>query len=208
MLTSRTPLGTSKVSYHRAVWTLTVGACISLALVVSAAKQQNLQIVTEEKPESCDEIADVGDEVHVHYTGRLESGQIFDTSRQANRGPLPFVLGQGQVIKGWEQGIKGMCVGEKRKLTIPPHLAYGKQGHPPTIPPDSTLIFQTELVSIQKREGAGDDMLYRILRFVLVPAAIITAIYYIYTRTKKQEPQRKHGRVGGGSGRGGKKKGN
>jgi len=201
-------MGSSKVSHpnhheHSAVWTLTAVICLALAV---SAKQQSLQILTEEKPEACDEKAEVGDEVHVHYTGRLESGAVFDTSRQAGRGPLPFVLGQGQVIKGWEQGIKGMCVGEKRKLTIPSHLAYGKQGHPPTIPPDATLVFQTELVSIQKR-GAGDDWFYRILRFVLVPAAIVSAVYYIYTRTKKQEPQRKHGRVGG-AGRGGKKKAN
>ena len=62
--------------------------------------------------------------------------------------PLPFKLGSGQVIAGWEQGVEGMCVGEKRKLTIPPELAYGEHGAGGVIPPKATLVFQTELVSI------------------------------------------------------------
>lgn len=62
--------------------------------------------------------------------------------------PLPFKLGAGQVIQGWDQGVSGMCVGEKRTLTIPPDLAYGDQGAGGVIPPKSTLIFETELVEI------------------------------------------------------------
>lgn len=81
----------------------------------------------------------------VHYEGRLENGEIFDKSNR-NGEPFSFLLGAGQVIPGWEQGINGMKVGEKRVLTIPPHLAYGANGAGHTIPPNATLIFEVELV--------------------------------------------------------------
>jgi len=87
------------------------------------------------------------DTVFVHYTGYLANGQVFDSS--IGRGqPIEFVLGTGQVIKGWEQGILGMKVGEKRKLTIPSSLGYGSSGAGGVIPPDATLIFEVELMSI------------------------------------------------------------
>ncbi|ELT88054.1 hypothetical protein CAPTEDRAFT_57750, partial [Capitella teleta] len=106
-------------------------------------------LLPQVKPDDCYPVADLGDEVQVHYTGSLVNGQVFDTSHQPERGPIPFRLGEGKVIPGWEMGIRGMCVGEKRKLVIPPHLAYGSQGVPPTIPPDSTLHFETELVGLE-----------------------------------------------------------
>ena len=88
-----------------------------------------------------------GQKVKVHYTGKLEDGTVFDSSVQ--RGvPIEFTLGVGQVIKGWDEGIADMKVGEKRQLIIPPDLGYGARGYPPVIPPDSTLIFDTELVEI------------------------------------------------------------
>ena len=92
--------------------------------------------------------AAAGDTVSVHYTGTLEDGTKFDSSLDRGQ-PITFELGRGRVIKGWDQGIEGMKIGEKRKLTIPPDLAYGAGGSPPTIPPNATLIFETELVSIQ-----------------------------------------------------------
>ena len=61
-------------------------------------------------------------------------------------------VGVGQVIKGWDQGILGACIGERRKLTIPPHLGYGERGHPPVIPPSSTLVFEVELLGIKNRK--------------------------------------------------------
>lgn len=87
--------------------------------------------------------ADRGDTVTVKYRGTLEDGTEFDS------GTYPFQIGTGSVIAGWEEGIQGMKVGGKRKLIIPPELAYGSQGRPPVIPPDSTLIFEVELLEIQ-----------------------------------------------------------
>lgn len=89
-----------------------------------------------------------GDTVFVHYTGTLENGIKFDSSLDRGK-PFSFVLGSGQVIPGWEQGILGMKVGEKRKLTIAPELAYGSRAVGSIIQPNSTLIFEVEMLEIK-----------------------------------------------------------
>ena len=96
-------------------------------------------------------IANSGDSVKVHYTGTLMNGSKFDSS--VDRGePFEFTLGQGSVIKGWDQGVVGMKVGGKRKLTIPFDLAYGEQGSPPKIPAKAALKFDIELISVAPKK--------------------------------------------------------
>lgn len=88
-----------------------------------------------------------GKKVTVHYVGTLTTGSKFDSSRDRGEG-FSFALGAGQVIQGWDQGVAGMKVGGLRKLTIPPEMGYGKMGYPPVIPPNSTLVFEVELLDV------------------------------------------------------------
>jgi FKBP-type peptidyl-prolyl cis-trans isomerase len=92
-------------------------------------------------------MADPGLTVAVHYTGWLTNGTKFDSSLDRGQ-PFKFVLGQHQVIDGWDQGVKGMRVGGKRKLTIPPDMGYGAQGAGGVIPPNATLVFDVELLKV------------------------------------------------------------
>ncbi len=87
-----------------------------------------------------------GKTVQVHYTGWLLDGTRFDSSMGGS--PFSFDLGAGEVIEGWDLGVAGMKVGGKRKLTLPPELAYGARGAPPEIPPQATLVFEVELLAV------------------------------------------------------------
>lgn len=92
--------------------------------------------------------AKVGDPITVNYIGvNFQGGKMFDNSYDRGQ-PFPFQLGGGQVIPGWDRGLVGMKVGGRRELTIPPSLAYGPQGQPPTIKPNETLVFVVDLLSI------------------------------------------------------------
>ena len=92
-------------------------------------------------------VAAKGHRVKVHYTGWLTDGQKFDSSLDRGQ-PFGFELGRGQVIAGWDQGVAGMRVGGKRKLTVPPELGYGARGYPGAIPPNATLVFEVELLGV------------------------------------------------------------
>ena len=94
------------------------------------------------------EAAKEGSRVRVHYTGWLTTGKKFDSSVDAGK-PFDFTIGNGEVIKGWEDGITGMRVGGKRQLRIPPELGYGADGYPPAILPNATLIFDIQLLGVQ-----------------------------------------------------------
>ena len=94
-------------------------------------------------------------QVAVHYTGRLEDGTVFDSS--VERGdPIRFTLGAREVIRGWDEGVHGMCVGQRRQLVIPPQLGYGARGAPPLIPPNALLHFDVELMDV----GEADTSIF------------------------------------------------
>jgi peptidylprolyl isomerase len=98
--------------------------------------------------------AQVGDMVWVNYTGKLQNGTVFDSSEKQGK-PIDFQLGRNMVIKGWDEGIQGMQVGEKRQLIIPPKLAYAEQGAGDVIPPNATLTFDVELVGLRRTPQSG-----------------------------------------------------
>ena len=102
----------------------------------------------EDVKQGTGDAATAGKNVSVHYTGWLTNGTKFDSSKDRGQ-PFEFPLGGGRVIKGWDEGVQGMKVGGVRKLTIPPSLGYGSRGAGGAIPPDSTLVFEVELLAIR-----------------------------------------------------------
>jgi len=132
----------------------TIPVSISAGDEAGVHKERNMAIVTTDSGlkyedlvvgEGADAVA--GKTVSVHYTGWLTDGQKFDSSHDRND-PFAFVLGGGMVIKGWDEGVQGMKVGGKRKLTIPPQLGYGVRGAGGVIPPNATLVFDVELLDV------------------------------------------------------------
>ena len=134
---------------------LVVMSVLTFSLGVGGSMAENNQEVTTpsglkyvDQAVGTGDVAVAGKNVSVHYTGWLENGKKFDSS--VDRGqPFSFPLGAGRVIKGWDEGVQGMKVGGKRKLTIPSDLGYGSRGAGGVIPPNATLIFDVELLRVQ-----------------------------------------------------------
>ncbi|XP_039947536.1 peptidyl-prolyl cis-trans isomerase FKBP2 [Bactrocera tryoni] len=126
--------------------TLTV---ITLNAFSKEDSKPTIKIGIKKRAENCEVKARKGDTIHVHYRGTLKDGTEFDNSYDRNKA-FSVRLGAGQVIKGWDQGLLGMCEGEKRRLVIPPELGYGKAGAGDKIPPDATLVFEVELEKIDR----------------------------------------------------------
>jgi FKBP-type peptidyl-prolyl cis-trans isomerase FkpA len=131
-----------------AAFALVVLASVSLAACGRKAGPRNVSgVIIEDLKVGGGATATSGKVVSAHYAGRFPDGNKFDSSYDAGV-PIEFLLGAGKVIKGWDIGIEGMKVGGKRKLTIPPELAYGARGGGP-IPPNATLVFEVELVGVK-----------------------------------------------------------
>ncbi|KAJ3522253.1 hypothetical protein NMY22_g11970 [Coprinellus aureogranulatus] len=125
-----------------------------LVATLALAKEAPTELIIDITftPEDCKLKAQTGDSIQVHYTGTLHaSGKKFDSSHDRGQ-PLPLTLGVGQVIKGWDEGLQGMCVGEKRTLTIPADKAYGSRNFGDIIPANSALVFDVELMGLQPKE--------------------------------------------------------
>ncbi|XP_022083218.1 peptidyl-prolyl cis-trans isomerase FKBP2-like isoform X2 [Acanthaster planci] len=133
------------------VLVILVISCTFFTDVEAGDKPKKLQIGVKKKVENCEQRSKSGDTLHMHYTGTLQDGTEFDSSIPRGS-PFVFTLGAGQVIKGWDQGLLNMCVGEKRKLVIPSDLGYGDRGSPPKIPGGATLIFEVELMKIYRKK--------------------------------------------------------
>ena len=126
------------------LWVLIVVVVVGVLVFITINNKKNIM--------PNEQIAKVGDVVSMNYTGTLEDGTVFDSNVDPKFGhvqPFEFTLGMGQVIPGWDKGIAGMKVGEKKHLEIPPEDAYGTSGIGETIPPNSTLIFDVELIAIK-----------------------------------------------------------
>merc|ERR1712200_166305 len=130
----------------------------TLAAVSAEVKEteSGLKVEYISKPDTCDKVARNGDMLSMHYVGTLESGAKFDSSYDRSE-PFKSQIGVGQVIKGWEEGVLGMCVGEKRKLIVPPALGYGDQGAGDIIPGGATLYFEVELIDIDADNALSRD---------------------------------------------------
>ncbi|XP_041946701.1 peptidyl-prolyl cis-trans isomerase FKBP11 [Alosa sapidissima] len=177
------------------------GVCLVLlaALIFVAAQEEEVfQNVVEEltveiveKPETCDITSEMGDTLQIHYTGRLMDGKVIDSS--LSRDPLLVELGKRTVITGLEQSLLGVCEGQKIKATIPPHMAYGKRGYPPTIPGDAALVFEVEVVSLSKQtpwQKLVNDV-FPMLCLALVPTLLGLVGLYLYNKANAQKGSKK-----------------
>ena len=128
--------------------TLIVDAAPKMAMPDEGVQKTKTGLQYEDRVIGKGESPKMGQEVSVHYTGWLTDGKKFDSSKDRGQ-PIVFKIGVGQVIPGWDEGVSTMKVGGKRKLTIPPDLGYGAHGRNGVIPPNATLIFEVELLSVK-----------------------------------------------------------
>lgn len=148
-LTYLAPFFANLKSLHAMRYYLTISLFLLFAfsqLNCGGKKIETLNIIDEVVGTGA--VAEPGKKLTVHYTGMLTNGKVFDSSRLPGRVAFEFVLGTGMVIPGWDEGLKGMRVGGKRRLEIPPHLGYGSEPAG-EIPPNSALIFDIELLSVE-----------------------------------------------------------
>ena len=124
------------------------GASSSANSAAPAAGQDFVELKIETLKPGTGAAASSGKKVTVHYTGTLTDGKVFDSS-ETRKAPFTFTLGQGQVIPGWDKGVDGMKIGERRRLSIPSAMAYGEKGVGNVIPPNSPLLFEVELLSVE-----------------------------------------------------------
>ncbi|XP_053311553.1 peptidyl-prolyl cis-trans isomerase FKBP11 [Spea bombifrons] len=179
-------------------WLLPLLLLSSSALIRAEAEEEEagdnateLVVETLEKPESCVDTVAHGDTIQLHYTGRLDDGRVIDSS--LSRDPLVVEIGKKQVIPGLEESLIGMCVGEKRKVIIPPHLAYGKRGYPPSIPGDAVLQFETEVISLSKptQWQTFVNKVLPLLCIGLVPTLLGLIGYHLYSKSKSPAVSKK-----------------
>ncbi|KAL0978363.1 hypothetical protein UPYG_G00169510 [Umbra pygmaea] len=152
----------------------------------------DLLVETLVKPEACSLTSEIGDTLQIHYTGKLlADGKVIDSS--LSRDPLVVELGKRTVIPGLEQSLVGVCEGQKIKTTIPPHLAYGKRGYPPTIPADAALEFEVEVISLIQATP-WQKMVNNVFPLVclgLVPTLLGLVGLYLYNKASAQRPGKK-----------------
>ncbi|KAH9373496.1 hypothetical protein HPB48_009541 [Haemaphysalis longicornis] len=127
---------------------LVVLVAVAVCAQPALCEEQQLKVEVLKSVEQCSRKSKKGDILSMHYTGTLLDGKEFDSSRGRHE-PFRFQIGVGQVVKGWDQGLLDMCIGEQRKLTVPPELGYGDTGAGERIPAGATLVFETELIKIE-----------------------------------------------------------
>ncbi|XP_061544003.1 peptidyl-prolyl cis-trans isomerase FKBP11 [Phycodurus eques] len=152
---------------------------------------EEVQVETLLKPETCSVLSTMGDTLQIHYTGKLMDGKVIDSS--LSRDPLVVELGKRTVISGLEQSLIGVCEGQKIKATIPSYLAYGKKGYPPTIPGDASLEFEVEVISLTQQtpwQKMVNDV-FPLMCLVLVPTLLGLVGLYLYNKAKDPKPSKK-----------------
>ncbi|CEG83276.1 Putative FK506-binding protein 2B [Rhizopus microsporus] len=175
---------------------LLLGGLASVSALREPPTQLQVGVKKRIPASECIQKSHNGDELSMHYTGTLfDTGNKFDSSLDRNE-PFVFTLGAGQVIKGWDQGLVGMCIGEKRRLVIPPHLGYGDRGAGGAIPGGATLVFDVELLDIksghrqeryvQETKDEKPPMSFT-SPSVLVSTGVVVALFLIVFRLAKKQ---------------------